>query len=191
MAAEGRRLAGVVLNVGAGEDLRTFGSRTVRLDRHAPAATVRADIAATLPFVDRAFDAAVCTEVLEHVPSPALVLREIARVVKPGAVLLVTMPFFFHYHPDPEDYSRLTPTGLQLELERAGFRVEFIAGLGGRFIAAAMLAESTHSLSKLIVRTMLLPFRVLLASRRPVDGRWSDCAANIVAIARARTDADR
>jgi SAM-dependent methyltransferase len=47
---------------------------------------------ARLPFADGAFDGAVVTEVLEHVSDPGRVLREVARVVRPGGALFVTSP---------------------------------------------------------------------------------------------------
>jgi ubiquinone/menaquinone biosynthesis C-methylase UbiE len=60
------------------------------------------DIAA-IPEPDGSFDAILCTEVLEHLPEPALALRELARLLKPGGTLIVTAPFcsvthFAPYH---------------------------------------------------------------------------------------------
>jgi SAM-dependent methyltransferase len=45
-----------------------------------------------LPFRDAAFDAVVCSEVLEHLPLYEQALDEIARVTKPGGVLAVSVP---------------------------------------------------------------------------------------------------
>ena len=42
-----------------------------------------------LPYRDAAFDALVCGWVLEHLPDPAIGLRELARVVKPGGKILL------------------------------------------------------------------------------------------------------
>ncbi len=45
-----------------------------------------------LPLRDGSVDAAVCYEVLEHVPNEALALAEIRRVLKPGGDFLLTVP---------------------------------------------------------------------------------------------------
>ncbi len=45
-----------------------------------------------LPFPAASFDAVVASSVLEYVRSPALVLAECARVLRPGAVMLATVP---------------------------------------------------------------------------------------------------
>ena len=39
-----------------------------------------------LPFADASFDIVACCDVLEHVDDPSLVIREIARTLKPGGV---------------------------------------------------------------------------------------------------------
>jgi ubiquinone/menaquinone biosynthesis C-methylase UbiE len=43
-----------------------------------------------LPYPDESFDAVCCLEALEFMPSPQRVLDEMARVLRPGGVLLVT-----------------------------------------------------------------------------------------------------
>ncbi len=45
--------------------------------------------ATALPFPDRSFDAAVCVRVLHHFADPGLVIAEMARVLRPGGVLVV------------------------------------------------------------------------------------------------------
>jgi SAM-dependent methyltransferase len=180
---QGGQLRGCVLNVGSGEDQRTFGSRTVRVDLLAPTVSVRADVARALPFVGGSFDGVLCTEVLEHVPDAEFVLAEIARVARPGAVLVVTVPFAFHYHPDPADYRRFTPPGLKAALERAGFDVTFVSGVGGKLTLACLWVDSLHLVLRVVVRAALVPFAALL-QRLPIrDGQWSDWAANAVAVA--------
>jgi SAM-dependent methyltransferase len=45
-----------------------------------------------LPFADASFDRIICTETLEHVLDPRLILEEFARVLKPGGRLAVSVP---------------------------------------------------------------------------------------------------
>jgi SAM-dependent methyltransferase len=50
----------------------------------------------TLPFEAGQFDAVVASSVLEYVDSPAVVLGECARVLRPGGVMLCTVPDLTH-----------------------------------------------------------------------------------------------
>ena len=45
-----------------------------------------------LPFVDNYFDKAILSEVLEHVDDDVGVLQSVARVLKPGGLLAITVP---------------------------------------------------------------------------------------------------
>lgn len=48
--------------------------------------------ATRLPFPDESFDRAMASEVLEHVPDDAAAFAELARVLKPGGTLAITVP---------------------------------------------------------------------------------------------------
>jgi SAM-dependent methyltransferase len=48
--------------------------------------------ATALPFADDSFDRIIASEVLEHVPDDAAALSELARVLRPGGVLAITVP---------------------------------------------------------------------------------------------------
>jgi SAM-dependent methyltransferase len=50
----------------------------------------------TLPFAAATFDAVVASSVLEYVHSPGAVLQECARVLRPGGVVLCTVPDLTH-----------------------------------------------------------------------------------------------
>ncbi|MFT6039118.1 MAG: ubiquinone/menaquinone biosynthesis C-methylase UbiE, partial [Candidatus Azotimanducaceae bacterium] len=50
---------------------------------------------AALPFEDNSFDKVICSEVLEHIPNFRAVLKEIARVLKPGGTFAASVPRFF------------------------------------------------------------------------------------------------
>lgn len=45
-----------------------------------------------IPFSTGEFDAAICSEVLEHVEDPSLVIAELKRVVKPGGYICISVP---------------------------------------------------------------------------------------------------
>lgn len=49
-----------------------------------------------LPFADGSLDAVVSASVLEYVPDPGAVLAECARVLRPGGVLVCTVPDMTH-----------------------------------------------------------------------------------------------
>lgn len=48
--------------------------------------------ASSLTFPDASFDRLIATHVLEHLPNPHAVLREWARVVRPGGVISMVLP---------------------------------------------------------------------------------------------------
>ena len=77
----------------------------------------------TLPFPDASFDALLCSEVIEHVFEPDDTLREIARVLKPGAMGIFSTPFVWNEHEMPFDYGRYSAFGLRHLLEKHGFEV--------------------------------------------------------------------
>lgn len=76
-----------------------------------------------LPFADGAFDAVFSLDVLEHVTDPFASAEEIARVLRPGGVLYVDVPFLQVEHGHPHHYFNATRMGLRqlfegrLELE--------------------------------------------------------------------------
>jgi SAM-dependent methyltransferase len=76
-----------------------------------------------IPFDDGAFDAVICNAVLEHVENPAEVIAEFARVLRPGGVLYLCVPFMQPEHLDPADYQRYTVEGLASLVRRHGFTV--------------------------------------------------------------------
>lgn len=66
-----------------------------------------------LPFADNSVDAVINESVLEHVPSPEAIVKEIHRVLKPGGWLYLSAPFLASFHSSPHDYYRWTKPGLR------------------------------------------------------------------------------
>lgn len=89
-----------------------------------------------LPILTDSVDTVLCTEVLEHVPDPDVLMQEMSRVLKPGGTLLVTVPFIQPLHELPSDYYRFTPSSIRCFAEDAGLEVESIEPRGN--FASAM-----------------------------------------------------
>ena len=86
--------------------------------------------ARTLPFADHSFDGVLCFQVLEHVDRPETVLKEMGRVLKPGGVGLISVPFFYNLHMEPNDYFRFSPYGIRELLARNGLSASQLRGQG-------------------------------------------------------------
>jgi SAM-dependent methyltransferase len=84
-----------------------------------------------LPFEDSEFDTVLCTQVLEHTPTPERLLAECARVLKSGGILILTAPFSFRVHSEPHDYFRYTKYGLASLLGNRGLAVKTLEPRGG------------------------------------------------------------
>lgn len=89
---EGHVTAWVSASLGSGEYTGVDGRAEALAAFRArnPEATALAGDLRSLPFADAAFDLVLCTEVLEHLPDPRGVLRELTRVC--SGHLLLTVP---------------------------------------------------------------------------------------------------
>jgi SAM-dependent methyltransferase len=76
--------------------------------------TIVGDLQACPQVPDDTYDVIVCTQVLEHVPNPFLAAAELARILKPGGLLLLTVPAAYPYHSAPDDYWRFSRDSLRL-----------------------------------------------------------------------------
>src|SRR5262245_1292387 len=111
-------LRGHVLNAGAGwrdishlvegtllnQDLSWPNDNRTNIDIFSPIDDI--------PKPDNTFDAIICIAVLEHVENPELCVREFFRVVKPGGVVIASVPFLQPEHKIPTDFQRYTKDGL-------------------------------------------------------------------------------
>lgn len=103
---------GMALDCGSGS--RTF--RSDHLIQTEIAAYSNVDILAVnqaLPFKDDSFDAIMSLDVLEHVTDPFAAARELARVLKPGGILFINLPFLQHEHGYPHHYFNASRMGLR------------------------------------------------------------------------------
>src|SRR5215467_1490641 len=138
VAAARSRVTGaqpLVLDLGCGNrpyhDLFE-GCRVVGVDHSTRDASPDAVMDATsLALAGDQFDIVFCTQVIEHVPDPAALVRETHRVLKPGGWLVLTGPFWWPHHEEPHDYQRFTRYGFEHMLERAGYAKFEVTPEGG------------------------------------------------------------
>jgi len=97
------REPGLLLDIPAGSSpvaagARQKGWKVVELDLFPPENFdgVQGDACAPLPFADASFDALVSMEGIEHFENQAAFVRECARVLKPGGVMVLTTPNVMH-----------------------------------------------------------------------------------------------
>jgi SAM-dependent methyltransferase len=79
------------------------------------------------------YDAAICLEVLEHIPDPFLATKETFRILVPGGYFILTVPHLSRLHDLPHDYYRYTRYGLEYILKSSGFEIVEIMGRQGLF----------------------------------------------------------
>lgn len=165
----GSQLDGKLLDVGCGtQQYRKFLSCEQYfgiewcVDKRPP---VVADVT-QIPFRDRAFDSALCTEVLEHLPEPGRCLDEIRRVVKPGGSVFFTVPMTVHTHSEPHDFYRYTEYGLRYLLEKHGFEIVTLRRLGGvvSVMASRGINLGCEAVSDRLDRSALKRLRRLLVT---------------------------
>ena len=130
-----RRGADVVaLDAGAGEVAQvraTLGAMVEAgelADGHT-ASAVQGD-ALALPFADGTFDRVIASEVLEHIPDDAAAMHELARVLRPGGTMAVTVPrcgpeaikwaLSDEYHDNPGGHVRIRRSTLERRLRSSG-----------------------------------------------------------------------
>lgn len=139
-----------------------------------------------LPFADATFDYVWSNAVLEHVRDPLRVAREIVRVLKPGGVAIVNVPFLENVHNWPDDYYRYTQNGLRVlfrELEeiRTGTSAgpsQVLPDLVQYYVTGFSKLQGGRLLNNvvtIVAGSFLLPLRALdhVFEGRPTYWRWA------------------
>lgn len=110
-------VAGHVLEIGAREN--TTGFRGYFQNRVASytgtdiEAGIDVDVQCDLldpsnPLPKNYYDLVICCSVMEHVPNPWDLAKNISELVAPGGKLYICVPWAWKYHPYPDDYYRFS-----------------------------------------------------------------------------------
>lgn len=138
LALERHRARGRILDLGSKtqrqpyyDHLRTDpGSEITTTDLVESEGVVAVNVERAFPFPDRSFDTVLAFQLIEHVFEIDVMPREAYRVLDAGGRAIVSAPFLYEYHPDPEDYFRFTDAALRRLWEDAGFRCTKIEVIG-------------------------------------------------------------
>jgi len=76
-----------------------------------------------LPFEDNTFDTIFTSEVFEHIFNLNEILKELNRVLKKEGEILITCPFAWEEHEEPNDYARYTQFALKDLITKSGFEI--------------------------------------------------------------------
>jgi len=157
---------GVMLDLGCGgQPYRAlFSSRITRYIGAdvAAARDVQLDIKIALgepvPLADASVDTILSTQTLEHVYDFQFYVRECYRLLKPGGMLILTVPMQWRIHEAPHDYWRFTRYGVSELMKRSNFSEISITSCGGVCALVGQIINSHLDVygggNKMIYRTV-------------------------------------
>src|SRR5687768_9225332 len=98
---------------------------------------------AHIPVEDGRFDVVIFNQVMEHLPDPLSVLKELARVLKPGGRMICTAPLFYEEHEEPYDFFRYTQFAWRHLIREAGLTLERLDWMEGYMGTVAYQLETS------------------------------------------------
>ena len=142
----------LLLDVGAGRgdfaDLLDE-RRTIALDIYPyPEVDLVCDLTQVVPLKAESFDAVVLMNVLEHVFDTHAMLAALGRLLKPGGVLIVAIPFLVKIHQAPVDFVRYTHYALARLADDHGLQLEKLEGF---YDPLSVLGEGLGNLKHSVV----------------------------------------
>jgi SAM-dependent methyltransferase len=94
------------------------GARVVCVDIAAgPGVDLVADAHDLYMVEDNSVDCVISVSTFEHLRYPQKAIKEALRILKPGGILYLNVPFLFPYHADPDDFYRFTYRGIKILCE--------------------------------------------------------------------------
>jgi SAM-dependent methyltransferase len=75
------------------------------------------------PIPDNSYDIVISAQVVEHVRKPWIWIQEVARITRPGGIVVTINPVSWVYHEAPVDCWRIYPEGMKALYEDASLTV--------------------------------------------------------------------
>ncbi|TWT92806.1 class I SAM-dependent methyltransferase [Stieleria varia] len=113
---------------------------------------VEHDLSQPLPFGEQEFDTVLLSDVLEHIPTPDALIKDIARILSPGGKLILNVPFYYCIHESPHDYYRYTEFALKRFVSGSGLQMVRLEAIGGIPEVVGDLAAKTLSMTPVVGR---------------------------------------
>jgi SAM-dependent methyltransferase len=127
-----------------------------------------------VPLGDSSVDLVISQEMLEHVPSPSKVLGEVHRVLRPGGILYLQVPWVIGYHGCPNDYWRFSRDGIQAIVKESNFTVLEVGETVGPFTGFYRIAVEAFAIfGSTIIAQAYKPCK-LIAAILFVPIKWLD-----------------
>jgi len=103
----------IILNMGSGPDVYMGRSDIINIDIFDFDEVDLIADAADLPLTSNVADLIINRAMLEHVPRPKIIVKEMHRLLKPGGWIICYLPFMVPFHAAPDDYHRWTISGIK------------------------------------------------------------------------------
>jgi SAM-dependent methyltransferase len=141
------------------------------------------DLNERMPFEDRSFDTIISSDVLEHLWNPVEVMKDLARVLRPGGKVILNTPFNYWVHEAPHDYFRWTRFAIEGLATRAGLQVvERIPCGGSKEVLADIALKITLRVSSKAASVADRLARPFLSFEAAKDGPFT--LGNMAVLAR-------
>lgn len=167
-------IPGRVLDVGCGDmPYRAWFTRASSYVGLDIVADGKADVVvapgSSWPFPDQSFDGILATQMIEHVEDLPHTLSEIARVCRPGGIIVLSCPFLYNEHGSPWDFQRFTTRGLARLLPYQVKSVECQGGIGStvaililNWVDESLNANKPLRLFKAMIFPLWIPLSLLV-----------------------------
>lgn len=153
--------------------------------------THRTDQEYSFPVADGSYDVVFAAQVIEHVRKIWRWMPEVARVCRPGGLVIIINPISWHYHEAPVDCWRIYPEGMRALCDDAGLEVllstwesvelERLRGVAPRRLRKHRIMQRLSGVVGLMNAAVRFPveaaYDTITVARRPGEGEGTASSA--------------